>query len=148
MLPYVASLKRIGIDARLRSVDTSQYINRVRSFDYDMIYGIWAQTMNPGNEQMEYWGTESVNREGSRNYAGISDPAVDTLIRKIVFAPDREEQVAAVKALDRVLLANHFVVPMFYSGEEKIAYWNKIAHPERLPEYGTGFPDTWFAQPR
>src|SRR5690606_27984242 len=99
VLPYVASLKRIGIDARLRSVDTSQYINRVRSFDYDMIYGIWAQTMNPGNEQMEYWGTESVNREGSRNYAGISDPAVDTLIRKIVFAPDREEQVAAVKAL-------------------------------------------------
>lgn len=145
VLPYVASLKRIGIDARLRSVDTSQYINRVRSFDYDMIYGVWAQTMNPGNEQMEYWGTESVNRAGSRNYAGISDPAVDTLIRKIVFAPDREEQVAAVKALDRVLLANHFVVPMFYSGEEKIAYWNKIARPERLPEYGTGFPDTWYA---
>lgn len=146
VLPYVASLKRIGIDARIRSVDTSQYINRVRSFDYDMIYGVWAQTMNPGNEQMEYWGTESVNREGSRNYAGISDPAVDTLIRKIVFAPDREEQIAAVKALDRVLLANHFVVPMFYSGEEKIAYWNRIARPERLPEYGTGFPDTWFAR--
>jgi microcin C transport system substrate-binding protein len=146
VLPYVASLKRIGIDARLRSVDTSQYINRVRSFDYDMIYGIWAQTMNPGNEQMEYWGTESVDREGSRNYAGISDAAVDTLIRKIVFAPNREEQVAAVRALDRVLLANHYVVPMFYSGEEKIAYWNKIARPQRLPEYGTGFPDTWFAR--
>ncbi len=145
VLPYVASLKRIGIDARIRSVDTSQYINRVRSFDYDMIYGVWAQTMNPGNEQMEYWGTESVDRQGSRNYAGISDPAVDALIRRIVFAPDREEQVAAVKALDRVLLANHFVVPMFYSGEEKIAYWNRIVRPERLPEYGTGFPDTWYA---
>ncbi|HEV7437119.1 MAG TPA: extracellular solute-binding protein [Pseudorhizobium sp.] len=145
VLPYVASLKRIGIDARLRSVDTSQYINRIRSFDYDMIYGVWAQTMNPGNEQMEYWGTESVDRQGSRNYAGISDPAVDTLIRKIVFAATRDEQVAAVKALDRVLLANHFVVPMFYSGEEKIAYWNRIAHPEQLPEYGTGFPDAWFA---
>ena len=145
VLPYVASLKRIGIDARIRSVDTSQYINRVRSFDYDMIYGVWAQTMNPGNEQMEYWGTESVDRQGSRNYAGISDPAVDALIRRIVFAPNREEQVAAVKALDRVLLANHFVVPMFYSGEEKIAYWNRIVRPERLPEYGTGFPDTWYA---
>lgn len=146
VLPYVASLKRIGIDARIRSVDTSQYINRVRSFDYDMIYGVWAQTMNPGNEQMEYWGTESVNRQGSRNYAGISDPAVDSLIRKVVFAPNRDDQIAAVKALDRVLLANHFVVPMFYSGEEKIAYWNRIARPERLPEYGTGFPDTWFAR--
>ncbi|MFN7104665.1 MAG: ABC transporter substrate-binding protein, partial [Pseudorhizobium sp.] len=85
------------------------------------------------------------DRQGSRNYAGISDAAVDILIRKVVFAPSREDQVAAVKALDRVLLANHFVVPMFYSGEEKIAYWNRISRPEKLPEYGTGFPDTWFA---
>ena len=144
--PYIASLKKIGIDARIRTVDASQYINRVRSFDYDMIYGLWSQTMNPGNEQNEYWGSESVDRQGSRNYAGIADPAVDILIRKIVFSPNREEQVAAVKAMDRVLLANHYVVPMFYSGEEKIAYWNRIAHPETLPEYGTGFPDAWFAK--
>ncbi len=146
VLPYVASLKMIGIDARIRTVDASQYINRIRSFDYDMIYGLWSQTMNPGNEQAEYWGSESVNRQGSRNYAGIADAAVDELIRMITFAPNREEQVAAVKALDRVLLANHFVVPMFYSGEEKIAYWNGIAHPQPLPEYGIGFPDIWWAK--
>jgi len=143
VLPYVASLKKIGIEARIRSVDSSQYVNRVRSFDYDMIYGIWGQTMNPGNEQSDYWGSDSVERQGSRNYAGIADPAVDTLIRKIVFAPDRDEQVAAIKAMDRVLLANHYVVPMFYSGEEKIAYWNRLTHPEKLPEYEIGFPDTW-----
>jgi len=144
--PYINSLKRIGIDARIRTVDASQYINRVRSFDYDIIFGVWAQTMNPGNEQNDYWGSASVDRQGSRNYAGIADPAVDILIRKIVFPPSREEQVAAIKAMDRVLLANHYVVPMFYSGEEKIAYWNRIAHPEKLPEYGTAFPEAWFAK--
>ena len=146
VLPYVASLKKIGIEARLRSVDASQYINRIRSFDYDMMYGLWGQSMNPGNEQVEYWGSESVDRQGSRNYAGIADPAIDALIRKIVFATDRDEQVAAIKAMDRVLLANHYVVPMFYSGEAKIAYWNRITHPAKLPEYGIGFPDTWSAK--
>lgn len=146
VMPYVTSLKKIGIDARLRIVDASQYINRVRSFDYDMMYGIWGQTMNPGNEQGDYWGSASVNRPGSRNYAGIADPAVDQLISMITFAPNREDQVAAIKAMDRVLLANHYVVPMFYSGEARIAYWNRITHPQRLPEYGLGFPDTWSAK--
>ncbi|MDQ0132373.1 microcin C transport system substrate-binding protein [Neorhizobium galegae] len=146
VMPYVTSLKKIGIDARLRIVDASQYINRIRSFDYDMMYGVWAQTMNPGNEQADYWGSASVNRPGSRNYAGIADPAVDQLINMITFAQNREDQVAAVKAMDRVLLANHYVVPMFYSGEARIAYWNRITHPQRLPEYSIGFPETWSAR--
>lgn len=146
VMPYVTSLKKIGIDVRLRIVDASQYINRIRSFDYDMMYGVWAQTMNPGNEQADYWGSASVSRPGSRNYAGIADPAVDQLINMITFAEKREDQVAAVKAMDRVLLANHYVVPMFYSGEARIAYWNRITHPQRLPEYSTGFPDTWSAR--
>ncbi|RYC09744.1 extracellular solute-binding protein [Ciceribacter ferrooxidans] len=146
VLPYVASLKKIGIDARVRTVDSSQYTNRIRSFDYDMIWAVWAQTMNPGNEQANYWGSQSVEAVGSRNYAGISDPAVDRLIGMINAAPNRAEQVAAVKALDRVLLANHFVVPLFYSGEIKIAYWNKLTHPPRLPTYGIGFPQIWWAK--
>jgi microcin C transport system substrate-binding protein len=146
VVPYVASLKKIGIDARIRTVDASQYINRIRSFDYDIIFGVWAQTMNPGNEQAEFWGSKSVDRQGSRNYAGIANPAVDVLIGKITAAPDREQQVAAIKALDRVLLANNFVIPMFYSGESKIAYWNRITHPQNLPEYGIGFPDIWWAK--
>ncbi|MBT9371501.1 extracellular solute-binding protein [Rhizobium sp. CSW-27] len=146
VLPYVASLKKIGIDASIRTVDSSQYVNRVRNFDFDMIFGVWAQTMDPGNDQLVYWGSAAASQPGSMNYGGIADPAVDALIRLIIQAPTREDQVAAVHALDRVLLANHFVIPMFYSGETKIAYWTKLAHPEPLPEYGIGFPALWWAK--
>ena len=144
VLPFANSLKKIGIDARLRTVDASQYTNRVRSFDYDMIYQVWAETLNPGNEQAEFWGSAAASRPGSRNYAGIADPAVDALIKMIIFAPDRDEQVAAIKAMDRVLLANHYVVPLFYSGNQRIAYWNRIAHG-KFPEYGLGFPAAWWS---
>jgi len=145
VLPYIASLKRIGIDARIRTVDASQYTNRVRSFDYDMIWNVWGQSLNPGNEQADYWGSKSVDREGSRNFAGISDPAVDELIRMVIFAQTREEKIAAVKALDRVLLAHHYVVPPFYSDAVKVAYSKTLAHPEELPYYGLGFPDVWWS---
>ncbi len=146
VLPYVASLKKIGIDASIRTVDSSQYVNRVRSFDFDIVFGVWAQTMNPGSDQLVYWGSAAANQPGSRNLAGIADPAVDGLIRLIISAQTREDQVAAVHALDRVLLANHFVIPMFYSGETRIAYWAKLAHPDPLPEYGIGFPNLWWAK--
>jgi microcin C transport system substrate-binding protein len=143
--PFVNSLAKIGITATLRTVDTSQYINRVRSFDYDMIWNVWGQSMNPGNEQRGYWGSESANTPGSQNYAGIADPAVDQLIDMITSAKDRDEQVAAIHAMDRVLLANHYVVPLFYSGEEKFAYWNRMAHPKELPTYSSGFPTIWWS---
>ena len=146
VLPYISSLKNLGIDARIRTVDGSQYTNRIRSFDYDMIWSVWAQTLNPGNEQAGYWGSASVDREGSRNYAGISDPAIDELIRMVIFAKDREEQVAAVKALDRVLLAHHYVIPLFYSKAVKVAYRKVLAHPEELPYYGLGFPEVWWME--
>lgn len=143
--PYVNSLSKIGVKVTLRVVDTSQYINRLRSFDYDMIVNVWAETMNPGNEQRGYWGSEAAKQEGSQNYAGIADPAVDALIGKIVTAPNRDEQVAIVHALDRVLLAHHYVVPLFYSGVAKIAYWNRLKHPADLPTYSTGFPTIWWS---
>ncbi|HWU62733.1 MAG TPA: extracellular solute-binding protein [Ensifer sp.] len=143
--PFVNSLAKIGITATLRTVDTSQYINRVRSFDYDMIWNVWGESMNPGNEQRGYWGSESANTPGSQNYAGIADPAVDQLIDMITSAKDRDEQVAAIHAMDRVLLANHYVVPLFYSGEEKFAYWNRMAHPKELPTYSSGFPTIWWS---
>lgn len=145
VLPYIASLKKIGIDARIRTVDASQYTNRIRSFDYDMIWNVWGQSLNPGNEQAGYWGSASADREGSRNYAGIADPAVDELIRMVIFAQTREEKTAAVKALDRVLLANHYVVPLFYSDAVKVAYSKVLKHPEELPYYGLGFPDVWWS---
>ncbi len=143
--PFVNSVKKIGIDARIRTVDASQYTNRVRSFDYDMIYGIWAQTLVPGNEQADYWGSASVDQPGSKNYAGIADPAIDALIRKIIFAPDREELIATTRALDRVLLAHHYVVPLFYSKAVRVAYWNHLTHLKELPYYGLGFPDVWWS---
>lgn len=144
-VPYANNLKRIGIDARVRTVDPAQYTNRLRSFDYDMTWFVWGQTLHPGNEQGDYWGSSSVSREGSRNYAGIADPAIDALIDRIIFAKDREELVAATRAMDRVLLAHHYVVPMYYRMAAPIAYWNRITHAAELPTYGLGFPDAWWS---
>ncbi len=144
-VPYANNLKRIGIDARVRTVDPSQYTNRTRAFDYDMTWIVWGQTLHPGNEQSDYWGSTSVAREGSKNYAGIADPAIDALIKRVVFAKDREELVAATKVLDRVLLAHHYVIPMYYRMAAPIAYWNRITRPAELPTYGLGFPDAWWS---
>ena len=146
VLPYTQTLKRIGIDARVRTVDPAQYTNRARSFDYDMTWSIWAQTLNPGNEQLFYWGSKSAAMEGSRNYAGIADPAIDSLINKIIFAKDRPELIATTHALDRVLLAHHYVVPLYYMMAMRIAYWDKFDRPANLPEYGIGFPDIWWSK--
>lgn len=145
LLPFIQSMKRIGINASLRLVDASQYTNRVRSFDFDMVVGLWGTGANPGNEQIDYWGSASAERQGSRNYAAIRNPAVDHLISKIVFAPDREEQLAATRALDRVLLSNYYVVPQFHRGEQSLAYWNAIKRPEILPYYGIDFPAAWWS---
>lgn len=145
-VPYANNLKKIGVDARVRTVDASQYVNRVRSFDYDMIWNVWAETMNPGNEQADYWGSSSVDQQGSRNYAGIANPAVDALVRMIIFAPNRDDQVAAIKGMDRVLLANHYVIPLFYRNTYSIAYWDRLTHQEQYPEYSIGFPETWWSK--
>ncbi|WP_372353247.1 extracellular solute-binding protein [Pararhizobium sp. YC-54] len=145
-LPYAQNLRKIGIDARVRTVDAAQYTNRARSFDYDMIWNVWAETMNPGNEQADYWGSGSANQQGSRNYAGIADPAIDELIRMVIFAPNREEQVAAIKAMDRVLLAHQYVIPLFYGKTARIAYRNVLDRPAELPTYSLGFPDVWWSK--
>jgi microcin C transport system substrate-binding protein len=145
-LPYAQNLRKIGIDARIRTVDPAQYTNRARSFDYDMVWNVWAETMNPGNEQADYWGSGSANQQGSRNYAGIADAAVDALIRMIIFAPNRNEQVAAIKAMDRVLLAHSYVIPLFYGKTARIAYRNTLARPAELPTYSLGFPEVWWSK--
>ncbi|MBB3946725.1 microcin C transport system substrate-binding protein [Rhizobium skierniewicense] len=145
ILPFVQNLKKIGINATIRTVDASQYTNRERSFDYDVVVKLWATLPNPGNEQADYWGSTAADRQGSSNLAGIKNPAVDALVRKVIFAPNRDEQVAAAKALDRVLLFNHYVIPQFYKGEMNLAYWNSLVQPSSLPEYGIGFPDAWWS---
>ncbi len=145
-VPYSEVLRKIGIDARVRTVDDSQYANRARSFDYDMTWVVWGQTLNPGNEQRDFWSSSSKDREGSRNYAGIADPAVDALIEKVIFAGNRDDLLAATRALDRVLLANDYVVPLYYGGVARIAYWNKFDRPAELPTYSTGFPTIWWSK--
>ena len=139
-----ASLERVGIKLNIRMVDSSQYINRLRSRDYDLIYSGWAQSLSPGNEQREFFGSQSADREGSRNFAGIKNEAVDALIDKIIFATDRADLVAATKAMDRVLLANHYTIPGWTLPADRIARWDKFSHPDPLPMMTVGFPDIWW----
>jgi microcin C transport system substrate-binding protein len=144
-LPYKASLDRLGIAASVRTIDDVQYTNRTRSFDFDIATGLWPQSLSPGNEQREFWGSQSAAREGSRNLAGIADPGVDALIDRVIFAKDRDELVAATKALDRVLLAHDYVVPQWTSLKQRTARWNRYSHPETMPRYGgAAFPTIWW----
>jgi microcin C transport system substrate-binding protein len=144
LLPFQQDLARIGITMTLRSVDTPQFIERVRNRDFEMIVSSWGQSLSPGNEQRGYWGSSSADEPNSRNYAGIKDPGVDALIDKVIYAKDRDELVAATKALDRVLLAHNYVIPQFYSDVFRTARWDRFGKPETISEYTPGFPDTWW----
>lgn len=143
-LQFKQALSRIGINLTLRTVDSSQYVNRVRSHDFDLIYGGWPQSLSPGNEQRGFFGSDSADEDGSQNYAGIKNAAVDKLIDKVIYAKDRDDLVAATHALDRVLLANDYVVPGWTLPASRVARWNRFAHPNPLPQYSTGFPTTWW----
>lgn len=146
-LPFVKNLKKLGIDASARIVDTTNYVRIIRDFDFDMIIGGFAQTNSPGNEQRDYWFSQFADHKGSQNLIGVKDPIVDTLIEKLVSAESREELVAACRALDRVLLWNHYVIPQWHINTHRIAYWNRFARPAVAPLYGdTGFW-TWWLDP-
>lgn len=144
VLPFANNLRLIGIDLQLRMLDTPQYINRIQSRDFDMATLLWGQSLSPGNEQRDYWGSEAADRDQSRNYAGIKDVGVDALIDKVIFAKDRDELVAATRALDRVLLANNFVIPQWYVDFDRTARWNRFGHPAKMPEFSIGFPTIWW----
>jgi len=145
---YKPSLERLGITVTIRNVDESQYQNRERKWDFDIVTTNWGQSLSPGNEQREYWGSKAAGEIGSRNLTGIKNPAVDTLIERLVFAKSREELVAATRALDRVLLSNHYVVPQWTSGKIRTARWDRFSHPELMPKYGlSAFPTVWWWDP-
>jgi len=147
VLFYQPSLKRLGIEATVRSVDDTQYTNRERARDFDIVVASWGESLSPGNEQRGYWGSRAADQPGSRNIIGIKNPAVDKLIDRVVFAKSREELVAATKALDRVLLWNHYVVPQFTYDKVRTARWDRFAHPPQLPKYGAAaFPTVWWAK--
>jgi microcin C transport system substrate-binding protein len=142
---YKPNLERLGVTVNVRTVDDVQYQNRLRNFDFDLTTVVWGQSLSPGNEQRDFFGSPSADRPGSRNIPGIKNPAIDTLIDRIIFAKDRAELVAASKAMDRVLLWNFYVVPQFTYGFQRYARWDRFSHPEPLPQYGiAGFPTLWW----
>jgi len=145
VLFYKPSLERLGITVTVRTVDEPQYENRLRSWDFDMIVASWPESLSPGNEQRDYWSSQAADTPGSRNYVGIKNPAVDALIERIVFAKDRAGLIAATRALDRVLLWNHYVVPQFTIDEIRTARWDRFGRPDPLPKYGAAaFPTVWW----
>lgn len=143
---YKPSLERIGISVSVRNVDSIQYENRLRNWDYDVLtIASWGESPSPGNEQREFWGSKAADTVGSRNMAGIKNPAVDKLIERVIFAKDRGDLVAATKALDRVLLWNHYVVPQWNYPKVRTARWDRYGRPAELPRYGaSGFPFIWW----
>jgi microcin C transport system substrate-binding protein len=145
MLFYKPALERLGVGVTVRTVDDAQYENRLRQWDFDIITTVWGQSLSPGNEQRGFWGSQAADQPGSRNLVGIKNPAVDALIDKVIFAKNREELVAATKALDRVLLWNHYVVPQWTYGKQRTARWDRFGHPKDMPRYGAAaFPMVWW----
>jgi len=145
ILFYKPSLERLGITVNVRTVDDPQYENRLRNWDFDIIVATWPESLSPGNEQRDYWGSQAADTPGSRNYVGIKNPAVDTLIGRVIFAKDRAELVAATRALDRVLLWNNYVVPQFTLDKSRTARWDRFNRHDPLPKYGAAaFPTVWW----
>lgn len=142
-LPFARNLRRLGMEVSVRTVDTAQYKNRLDSYDFDMIVWTWSQSLSPGNEQISYWTTEAAEAKGGRNFAGIKDPVVDELVAKLVAATDREALINTTRALDRVLLWGHYVVPNWHINYNRVAYWDKFGMPDDIPMQGYQFMAWW-----
>ncbi len=145
-LAFSNSLARAGIAAQIRLVDDVQYQARLSSFDFDMIDCRWEQSLSPGNEQSIYWGSAAADQQGSRNYMGVKSAAIDAMIAALLRARERPDFVAAVRALDRVLISGSYVVPLFYLPSQWVARWTGVAHPARTSLSGY-LPETWWRQP-
>lgn len=142
--PYIKNLKRLGIKASIKKVEISQYINLLRDFNYDIITTSYGQSLSPGIEQKQFWGSSTADIKASRNYIGIKNSAVDTLVQHVIRAKSREELITATQALDRVLLNHWFVVPQWYIDSHRVAYWDKFSQPENSPPFDNQFRDTLF----
>jgi len=142
-LPFIKNLERLGVTARVRTVDAAQYQKRVEDFDFDMTVQVFGQSLSPGNEQSDFWSSAAAATKGSRNVAGIRDPVVDKLIDLVIQAPDRPGLVARTRALDRVLLWGQYVIPHWHIQAFRVAYWDKLRRPAVVPKYALGF-DTWW----
>ena len=142
---YKPSLERLGIGVSVRTVDDTQYENRLRSWDFDIVIMTRGESLSPGNEQRGYWGSQAADQPGSLNWIGIKNPAVDAMIDAVIFAKSREDLVAATHALDRVLLWSHYVVPQWTYPYERSARWDRFGYPDPLPKYAaSAFPTVWW----
>ena len=145
-LAFQKNLEILGITIDVRTVDSSQYQGRLLNYDFDMIKRYWGVSLSPGNEQQFYWGSEIGKKDGSRNYAGVDSPVVDALIEKLISAKTRKELTTAVHALDRVLLWGHYVIPLYHSNTDRIAYWDFLEYPDKIPLYGIVIESWWINQ--
>ena len=145
-IAFAENLKRVGIVARIRLVDAVQYDQRRINFDFDMIQFRWDQSLSPGNEQSFYWGSAAADESGSRNYMGAKSAAIDAVIAAMLKARAREDFVAAVRALDRLLISGQYVVPLFHVEGQWIARWSYIRHPDVTSVSGF-LPETWWRDP-
>ncbi|MFD1200241.1 extracellular solute-binding protein [Brucella gallinifaecis] len=145
-LAYKRNLARLGINVEIRSADDAQYQQRLQTFDYDMILGALTGSLSPGNEQWMRWGSASRDAQGSFNYAGVADPAVDAMIEAILAARDRDDFVSAVRALDRILISGDYYIPLYYLPYQWVARWDRIGRPEKTSLYGYHLPTWWQAE--
>ncbi|MFM7084851.1 MAG: extracellular solute-binding protein [Hyphomicrobium sp.] len=143
---FISDLSKIGIKARLRVVDSAQYQSRLKDFDYDMIQSSWPSSLSPGNEQVFRWDSRTADTPGSYNYVGVKNPAVDAMIKNLLAAYDEETFVSAVRALDRVLLSGHYVIPLFHASKQWVASWRQIVGPTRPPLWGFNLDSWWIVE--
>ena len=146
-IPFQKNLQILGITMQIRLVDIAQYVNRLRKFDYEMIASVFPQSLSPGNEQAFFWGSEAADIQGSYNYIGIKNAVVDALITKVIQASSYEELLNSVRALDRVLLWEYYVIPHFHTKAFRVVFWNFLEHPKITPLYEIGF-ETWWVNPK
>jgi peptide/nickel transport system substrate-binding protein len=146
LLTYARALKQVGIDARIRQVDSAQYQRRKQTYDFDMFQFFWPVSLSPGNEQSFRWGSQAAVTEGSFNYPGVKSAAADAMIEALLKAESRDDFVSAVRALDRVLLSGDYVIPLFYLPRQWVAHWSDLKRPEKTPLYGFQI-DSWWVDP-
>ena len=142
-LVYRNMVRQVGIDASVRYVDSSQYQQRRDEYDFDMIFNDWFASLSPGNEQMFYWGSKAADQQGTRNYMGMKSPAADAMIHAMLEAKTDTEFAAASRALDRVIMSQACLIPLFHRNEQWLAFWNKVRVPDTTSLYGFR-PDTWW----
>ena len=142
-LPFARNLERLGIEMSVRSVDSAQYENRLRDFDFDVVVNVWGQSLSPGNEQREFWSSAAADQPGSRNLVGLKNPAVDRLVDQVIAAPDRASLVTRVRALDRALQWNYLVIPHWHIPYARLAFWDKFGYPAVTPLQGVQLEAWW-----